>query len=292
MQLMDVLWDMVSDSVMLVSADARLLRINQVCAQILGYRPEEIADKPLTQIKSVHHAKDFWENLCACLDNTGEWHGQLCLRKKNGEPYSGWGWARRVEDGAWLLLISDVPQHEKMPDEARFHASQYDFLTGLPNRLALMQRLETTLALAKRHVTRFAVLYLNLDGLNSINTLLGYDVGDALLQQVAKRLENRMREIDIVARVQGDEFVVVITEGRRMEEIIRIARTVHKWLQTPFSIRDNTVTVSASTGIAVYPDDSQDLTDLVKYAHSAMLQGKNAGSGHFCFYSQNHNNTI
>jgi diguanylate cyclase (GGDEF)-like protein/PAS domain S-box-containing protein len=287
MQLADILLDMVSDSVLLLNAEGQIIQINRIATRVLGYSSTELEGRPLARLRSSAYTTDGWSAILTQMNETNEWYESVSLRKKNGESYAAWAWGRRLPQEGWVVFLSEVPHREMLPDEARFKASQYDFLTGLPNRFYLMQQLKTTLALAKRHVTRFVVLYLNLDGVNSINVLLGYEVGDALLQQVAKRLENRMREIDIVARMGGDEFVVVITEGRRMEEMIRIARTVHKWLQTPFSLRDTTVTVSASTGIAVYPDDSQDLGELVHHARSAMLQGKAAGAGHFCFYNYN-----
>lgn len=297
MQLLEALLDMVSDGVMMTDLQGRIQRVNTALCKMTGYASHELEMKKPSCLKSNRHDEKFYQRLWETLGHRQEWYGSIWNRRKNGEVFASWVWIRPLiheETGAaerYVAVYSYLPHHCMEMEEAGFVASHYDILTGLPNRLFFEDKLQVSLAIAKRHVTRFAVVYMNLDSLKSINALLGYHIGDAVLQQVAKRLQNRVREVDIVSRIQKDEFAVIVTEVRRMEDIIRITRTIHKWLQTPFSLTENTVTISASTGIAVYPDDSQECSELVGFARMAMLQSKAAGQGRICFYSQTETET-
>ena len=284
--MLDQLLDMTSDGVLLLNASGNICHVGRAFKLNSGYNDNELKDKPLSFLQSAHHEKDFSATIWKDVLENGQWTGIYWLRRKSGESYACWLAIRRAgEDQQVIAVFSESSQQDPDADHTRFIASHYNALSGLPNRWFFEHQLDIALALSRRHITRVAVLYMNIDGMASINSLLSFNIGDQLLQQVAKRLENRMREIDIVGHMGQDEFAVILTEGRRMEDMIRIARTVHKWLQTPFSLIDNTVTISASTGIAIYPDDSQDLTELVNCARHAMKQGKKSGPGRLCFYN-------
>lgn len=159
-----------------------------------------------------------------------------------------------------------------------------DILTGLPNRLALQTRLEHAVALAKRNHERLAVCFIDLDGFKRINDTYGHQGGDKLLQQFAQRLRGSVRESDTVARMSGDEFVVVAFI-REAEQARTLAEKLLGVYHAPFLLEGAGVTVTGSIGISLYPDDGEESDTLLLYADSAMYEAKAAGKNRWAFYS-------
>ena len=160
----------------------------------------------------------------------------------------------------------------------------YDELTGLPNRRLLVDRLSQALAGAKRDGSRVALLYLDLDGFKPVNDVLGHAAGDRVLVEVARRLRSRMRESDTVARMGGDEFTLLINLGADGEHAKIVARALLKSLSEPMEIEQSTVTITASVGIGLFPDDSADCDSLLEHADCAMYSAKRQGTNNIQFY--------
>lgn len=161
----------------------------------------------------------------------------------------------------------------------------YDVLTGLPNRIMLKTQLRKAFSRAKRRDHDVTVMFMDLDGFKEVNDKLGHDVGDDLLKEVATRLNNSVREEDLVSRIGGDEFIVVVEETPK-DEILGIAERILKEMSVPFSILKDGVTVSPSIGIAIYPEDGETIDSIVERADKAMYYAKNNGKNTFCFYSK------
>ncbi|MFW6193626.1 MAG: putative bifunctional diguanylate cyclase/phosphodiesterase [Gemmatimonadota bacterium] len=157
------------------------------------------------------------------------------------------------------------------------HLAYHDGLTGLPNRSFLSKLLEDRIRQANRYDREFAVLFLDLDRFKEINDTLGHDAGDELLREVAERLEATLRESDTVARMGGDEFVVVLPDVEAEEEVTTVARKVLSTLKQPFELFGHKFTVTASIGVSLYPRDGRDEQTLMKNADIAMYQAKDAG---------------
>jgi diguanylate cyclase (GGDEF)-like protein len=164
------------------------------------------------------------------------------------------------------------------------HSAEHDFLTGLPNRMLLNDRIGQAIALAKRHATKVAVLFLDLDGFKHINDSLGHPVGDKLLQSVAKRLVDCIRGSDSVSRQGGDEFVVLLLDLEHAEDAAITARRMLQAVAQPHSIDQHDLHVTASIGVSVYPDDALDAETLIKNADTAMYQAKENGRRSFQFF--------
>lgn len=164
------------------------------------------------------------------------------------------------------------------------HASQRDDLTGTPNRTLMLDRLENAIAAARRRGTRVAVLFLDIDRFKQINDSLGHAVGDEVLKRVARRLESVVRDSDTVSRHGGDEFLVLLSEVTQASDAALIAAKTLTAIaaQSP----ENDVVVSASLGIAIYPEDGEDAATLVSRADTAMYRCKNRGRGNFGFYNE------
>jgi diguanylate cyclase (GGDEF)-like protein/PAS domain S-box-containing protein len=157
------------------------------------------------------------------------------------------------------------------------HSAQHDFLTGLPNRMLLDDRIGHAIALAKRHMKKVYVLFLDLDGFKSINDSLGHPVGDKLLQSVAARLSDCVREADTVSRQGGDEFVVLLSEVDQLEDASIAAQRILDAIVEPYFIDQHKIHTTTSIGLSVYPDDGLDPATLIKNADTAMYQAKDNG---------------
>jgi diguanylate cyclase (GGDEF)-like protein len=164
------------------------------------------------------------------------------------------------------------------------HSAEHDFLTGLPNRMLLNDRVDQAIALATRHMKKVAVLFLDLDGFKHINDSLGHPTGDKLLQSIAKRLVDCIRGSDSVSRQGGDEFIVLLLELEHAEDAAVTARRMLQAVALPHRIDQHDLHVTASIGVSVYPDDGLDAETLIKNADTAMYQAKENGRRSFQFF--------
>jgi diguanylate cyclase (GGDEF)-like protein/PAS domain S-box-containing protein len=164
------------------------------------------------------------------------------------------------------------------------HAAEHDFLTGLPNRMLLNDRIDQAIAAARRHMKLVSVLFLDLDGFKQINDSLGHLIGDKLLRSVAKRLVNCVRASDTVSRLGGDEFVVLLSEVQQLEDATVTARRILAAVAQVHSIDQHELYVTVSIGVSVYPDDGLDAVTLIKNADAAMYRAKKNGRQSFQFF--------
>lgn len=165
----------------------------------------------------------------------------------------------------------------------------YDSLTGLPNRTLLNDRLVHVMAQARRQKTQFVILFIDLDGFKNINDNLGHNYGDKVLKNVAQRMLAEVRDIDTVARFGGDEFVVLMESVKGLEEINIITKRIFDSLMKHHLLADQKLQVSASIGIAVFPNDGDSCELLIKHADSAMYESKANGKGQIRFFNDDFN---
>ena len=186
-------------------------------------------------------------------------------------------------DGGWVATHEDVTD-EKRAEERITHAAYYDGLTGLPNRKLFSEQLEQALKRARRG-ERLAVLYLDVDHLKRINDTLGHPAGDKLLKGVADRLRGCIRDIDVVARLSGDEFAIIQSSLDRPDDAAALAMRAREAIHEPFDLDGHQVMVDISIGISIAPNDATELNDLLKSADIALYEAKNTGRGTYCFYA-------
>ena len=180
-----------------------------------------------------------------------------------------------------LLLTIDALRRK---DEDLRHLAFHDALTGLPNRALLLDRMEQSIAVAARQNEKRGIMFIDLDRFKSINDSLGHDTGDALLKEIAKRLKACLRKADTVARIGGDEFVVLLNDVSIPETYATVAQKVIAHLSQPMELAGTTVHSGVSLGIACFPHDGNTAADLMKYADMAMYEAKSAGRGTFRFF--------
>ena len=172
--------------------------------------------------------------------------------------------------------VVDISDRKRAEEQIEFHA-YHDVLTNLPNRKLFTDRLTHSLSRARRSGKSLAVMFVDLDHFKSINDTLGHESGDELLLQMARRLRENIRDDDTVARLGGDEFTIILAELRHPEDAINVAEKLIKAVERPLSISGTSIEVSASIGIAIYPDDGTDAESLLRNADSAMYRAKEAG---------------
>lgn len=184
----------------------------------------------------------------------------------------------------FTAIVRDISERKENEDRIR-RLAHHDHLTGLPNRNLLNDRMNHALARVKRSGGRMAVLYVDLDKFKPINDTLGHEAGDHVLREVSLRLASCVRSSDTVARVGGDEFVVVVEEIQRPAEAALVARKIVDSLARPFDYQGHACQIGASIGVAVFPDDGNSMEDVCKAADVAMYRVKHAGRNGFCFFA-------
>jgi diguanylate cyclase (GGDEF)-like protein len=181
-------------------------------------------------------------------------------------------------------VCRDITERKKAQIEL-YKLAHHDMLTGLPNRVLLEDRLQQAKALAHRMNSKFAVLYLDLDRFKMINDTLGHSVGDELLRLVAGRLTQTLRETDTVARIGGDEFIILLSSVNDHGDVSVLANKILQALIVPFKLRDHELFITSSLGICMFSDDTRDTEDIVKKADIAMYHAKAMGRNNVQFYN-------
>jgi len=179
------------------------------------------------------------------------------------------------EQGA-VLVLTDVTE-KRQHDQMMWSLAHHDPLTHLPNRSLFRDRCEQALNLAKRNKSCAAIMWLDLDGFKEVNDAMGHAAGDQLLQEVAQRLSSRVRDVDTVARMGGDEFAIIMSGVSDLAQAEKITDEIVARLAQPFELREGRVNVTASVGVAMYPQDADTVDKLIRYADLAMYAAKRGG---------------
>lgn len=183
----------------------------------------------------------------------------------------------------FIGIVRDITER-KLVEEKLAYFAHHDYLTGLPNRILFLNRLEHANLLARRNKYKVAVLFLDLDGFKKVNDTLGHDAGDQLLREVATRLKEAIRASDMVARVGGDEFTFILINIGSYENASLMANKIIAALSKPFELKGQQCHVGGSIGVSIYPDDAQEIEVLIKQADEAMYAVKQSGKNSHKFY--------
>jgi diguanylate cyclase (GGDEF)-like protein len=192
---------------------------------------------------------------------------------------------RPMPDGGLVATFDDVTEQRRAETRASFLAT-HDDLTALPNRVVFSQSVSEAIKIGRRYDQQFAVMFVDLDRFKIINDTLGHSAGDALLIEIAKRLTQSVRESDLVSRIGGDEFVILLRKISNVEQVTRVARKILTAVVKPLTIHGQECRVTASIGISLFPSDAQDEESLTKNADAAMYAVKEQGRNNFLFHSQ------
>ncbi len=281
------------EGIFITDANSMILRVNRAFTYITGYTHEEVVGKNPQIFQSGRHDINFYRTMWASIQRTGSWDGEIWNRRKNGEIYPENLTITAVKGADDLIsnyvaTLTDITTRKTAEHEIE-RLAFYDPLTGLPNRRLLLDRLKQALASSTRSGLDGALLFIDLDNFKTLNDTFGHNMGDLLLQQVAERLTACVRENDTVARIGGDEFVVILEnlnkhdlEAATQTEIIgdKILAT----LEQPYQLVTQNYHNTASIGVTLFNDHRQPIEELLKQADIAMYQVKTAGRNALRFF--------
>ena len=273
--------------------DGRILQVNDRMTAISGYSREELLGQDHRILSSGTHDREFFRQMWHTLGQGQIWRGVICNRRKNGSLY----WVdsaivpQRDSAGEVVRYVSiriDITER-KQAEHEMVRLATHDSLTGLANRTLLRDRVQQALETNKRTGMKSAVLFIDLDQFKTINDSLGHAVGDRLLVEVSHRLRDCVRAEDTVARQGGDEFIVFLPRIPDSASAGVLAAKLQHQLAKPMRLDERELFVGSSVGIAVYPDDGEDVDTLLKNSDTAMYQVKEAGRNHFAFFTPDMN---
>jgi len=284
-----------SDAIMITDADCYIVRVNQAFLDITGYNSNEVIGKNARMLNSGQHDKIFYAEIemWQQLFQDGSWAGEIFDKRKNGEIYPKWMKIsavknRQQQNTHYVAIFNDLSERESREEEIRNLAS-YDKLTRLPNRNLFLDLFSEKLANSTRPGNFGALLLIDLDRFKILNDTLGHDCGDLLLIEVAARLKDCVREMDTLARLGADEFIMLIEDvGDNAEETSRrvgmVAEKIRECLSRPYFCNGLPLSSSSSIGISLYCGGEIPGDILVQHAEMAMYQAKDAGRNSIRFF--------
>ena len=268
-------------SIVITGPDALIQYVNPHFTAESGYTAAEAIGQNPRILQSGQTPPATFEDLWDHLRRGEPWTGELINRRKSGEVYWEEAHLAPVKNAAgqtthYVAVKLDITERKRAYERIAYMA-HHDVLTNLPNRALFFEKVAQALELAKRNGTRLALLFIDLDQFKPINDTWGHAVGDLVLQAVAKRMTGRVRAADIVGRIGGDEFVVLLTDIKDEACAVKVAEGIDEVLRQPFVLDDKTLSISSSIGLAFYPDHGRDVIELARYADAAMYQVKESG---------------
>jgi diguanylate cyclase (GGDEF)-like protein/PAS domain S-box-containing protein len=279
------------ESCIITDENNTIIYTNLQYTNLTGYSAHEVLGKNPNVLSSGKQDKKFYQNLWSELIKNGAWEGEIWNRKKSGELFPEWIKLKVIQDGDgkpcyYIGVFSDVTSRKKI--EAKLlHYAFYDPLTSLPNRRLFTERLDQAIRVSKRNKDKMAVIFLDLDYFKEVNDQHGHIVGDKLLCHVANTIKTSLREVDTLARFGGDEFVILLPNLRSKKDVTQlIKRLLSGFKNFRFITESQEISITASMGGALYPDDTIDAEALIKHADTAMYHVKKNGRNNFYFYKK------
>lgn len=281
------------EAIMITDADERIVRVNSAFERITGYFGAEVIGRTPHMFSSGKHERTFFESMWQQIGSRGYWEGEIWDKRKNGEIYPKWLTITAVRDAAsrvsnYVAIFSDIGQR-KQAEEQIYSLAYYDALTKLPNRRLFQDRFDLALAASERNGHYGAVLFLDLDKFKILNDTLGHGYGDLLLIEVAMRLRTCVREMDTIARMGGDEFVVLVEDiaadaEEASQKVAHLAEKIRSALAQPYTLEQYEQHSSPSIGVCLYRGRDETVESLLKHADMAMYQAKDAGRNAVRFF--------
>lgn len=289
------------EGIFITDAHNMILRVNKAFTDITGYSAEDVLGRNPNILSSGRHDASFYSEMWGHLNSSGKWSGEMLNRRKSGELYPEFLSISTVKDQDGIIInyvatLTDISSINAAAEEIK-NLAFYDQLTQIPNRRLFIDRLTIAMSLSARTGESCALLFLDLDHFKTLNDMLGHDMGDLLLHQVAKRLIQCVREGDTVARLGGDEFVVLLV-GLSHQPIEHAATTlmigekITTAMNKPFQLKTCEYHITISTGITLFSGQDQPMEELMKQADIAMYQSKAAGRNTLRFFDPKMQQTI
>jgi len=278
-----------ADCVLITDPTGVIEYVNQAFESITGYTRAEVLGQKPSMIKSGLQTSEFYQRLWTTILSGATFCDVFINRKRDGGLYYEEKTITPLKDAGGRIthfISTGKDITERMQVQERLHyLAHHDALTGLPNRMLFLDRLNQALIRAHWHQRGLGVLFLDLDRFKTINDTLGHDTGDRFLQLIGARLEECLRERDTVSRFGGDEFAIILEDMAHAEDAAPLASKILEAFGRPFEIGGREYYVTTSIGISLYPGDGTDAQTLLKNADAAMYQAKELGKNTYQFYS-------
>jgi diguanylate cyclase (GGDEF)-like protein/PAS domain S-box-containing protein len=278
-----------AEAIFITDTQTRIIRVNPAFTRLTGSSQSAVVGHEADILKSGHQDVAFHEAMWQALGDLGHWAGEMSGRAAGGDTYTVWSSINSIRDSAgkaiyYVAVQTDLTPLREAQSKIQLLAS-YDILTGLPNRALFADRIKQMLLHAQRHGSSFAVMYMDLDRFKEVNDSLGHQVGDDLLKAVAQRLLGALRSEDTVARMGGDEFVVLMPSINR-DNAVAVAKKLLLLVHAPMILGPMAnYQPLASLGIAVFPEDGTTAELLLRHADTAMYAAKAAGRNCVAVYT-------
>ena len=288
-QVLGIALEQSTDSVIVTNAQGYIEYVNAAFERTSGYRMSELRGRTPAILKADRQPPEFYQKMWRTLRKGGVFRGEIANRSKSGEIYFEDLVIEPVRDSNDEIThfvssgrnVSERKRNEQNSESSAF----YDPITGVSSFKLLRERARQILALARRHGLTAALLHVDVKGLKTVNDSLGRDVGDELLRKFAERLKQGLRESDAIARLDNDEFLILLSDVAEEDATARVVRRLRESVSRPFQIKEHSLSIASSFGVALYPVDATTFDELLDYATMAMKRAQGAGSG-FEFYQK------
>lgn len=289
LRLAATIFNIVDEAMIATDSDNLIVAVNPAFTTITGYLPAEVIGKNPRILASGQHPPEFYKEMWDALNTSGSWSGEICNRRKDGKSYFEWLSIKSVRDqhgniSHYAAAFSDISAR-RTAEERKSRSTHYDRFTDLPNRSLFIDRLHQALAQARRDKESSALIFLDLDKFRPVDNIHDHDIGDSLPKEVAARLQACMqRGSDMISRLDGDKFMILLSHIDEERDAVMAAEKILSTLNQPFKIGSHVIDVSASIGIAIYPQHGETTNLLITNAVIAMHQAKESGcSGYRVF---------
>jgi len=290
LEMNSIVFEHTLDAVVISDEDHKILTVNTAFTDITGYSKKEVVGKNFSFLWCDQKKQEsLCQNILKELNEKGSWQGEVDNRHKKGHRFpthlSVIEGEKSKDVKHYISMFYDITYRKKSEDKL-YQLAHFDTLTGLSNRHAFIDRLKQSLQKAERYKNQCAVFFMDLDGFKNINDTYGHNAGDEVLKSTASRLKQIIRKSDMVARMGGDEFTVIIENFSDIRSLSMLAQKMIDTVSQSISLSDDQVNVTTSIGISIYPDDACDLDSILIHADNAMYRAKELGKNNVQFFTK------
>jgi len=282
--------DNIPQAVFVTDLGGNIKLINSSAERITGYAFNELKGKNMRILKSERQDKNFYRNMWSSILENGYWQGEIWNRKKDGSLYLQWMRVFSIKNenqaiNEYVSVCTDISERHLLLEELN-QSVYYDALTGLPNPVLLRQEFKEFMEIKQIKDKKQYFVAFNIDRFSYINLLYGHYIGDQLLIEIANRIKNKLRDKDSIYRFSGDVYILLIRDIEVVETVINIVDRIFALIKEPFIINEQEITITASFGISLYPDDGVSYENLLKNAETALREAKQSGRNAVKFFSK------
>lgn len=279
-----------ANGIIITNRDGIISWANPAFIKMAGFDADDVVGRSATTLKADAGDDPLADAIAYLAAMNETWKGRVVNRRKDGSLYTAEQTTTPIRDATgrlshFVTVFEDISERLKAEDEL-VRLSEYDVLTGLPNRGVFMDRLKLAIDRAARAEAAVAVMVMDLDNFRSVNNTLGHDVGDALLRAVTHRVQKITRTTDTLSRLGGDDFGILLEDVTDMAAASRTVRSIVNAFHEPVEVNGRSIEVTVSVGIAAYPKDDTDPLSLLRQAELAMYQAKSEGRDAFRYFDK------